>query len=105
MNGLDLEGASFDGANLTNAKMKKIKGAEASFEGANLTGADFDEADLAEASFKGAIAVNTFFTDADLEVADFTGADITGANFFRAFCYFTRNTTGSFFTGDCPDGS
>jgi uncharacterized protein YjbI with pentapeptide repeats len=85
--------------------MKKIKGAEASFEGANLTGADFDEADLAEASFKGAIAVNTFFTDADLEVADFTGADITGANFFRAFCYFTRNTTGSFFTGDCPDGS
>ena len=35
-----------------------------------------------------------------------TGADITGANFFRAFCYFTRNTAGSPLTfTDCPDGS
>jgi uncharacterized protein YjbI with pentapeptide repeats len=50
----------------------------------DLSGADFFRADLSDASLKGAIAAGAIFYQARLAHTVFNGADLSGANFFEA---------------------
>jgi uncharacterized protein YjbI with pentapeptide repeats len=54
------------------------------FDGADLTGADFSDASLRGVSFKGAILIGAKFTDADLSGAHLEGAVLRETNFDRA---------------------
>ncbi|MBM4364797.1 MAG: pentapeptide repeat-containing protein [Deltaproteobacteria bacterium] len=71
LRGLDLSGVTFDGANLTNAKLGESNLQRASFRGTTLVGASFWNANLREASLDGA----------NLEEADFDYCNLDGVSF------------------------
>ncbi len=71
LRGLDLSGVTFDGANLTNAKLGETNLQRASFKGSTLVGASFWNANLREASLEGA----------NLEEADFDYCNLDGVTF------------------------
>lgn len=53
----------------------------ANFQGMDLTGVDFSEAELDRANFKNANLANVNFTNAELDEANLSGANIKGAIF------------------------
>jgi serine/threonine-protein kinase len=80
LNAIDLQKASLNGSNFTEAKLQK-----ANFQNANLTGANFGRADLTNASLKGAELGRAYFSNANLQGADLRGctlhyATLSGAN-------------------------
>ena len=93
LNGLDLSGLDFTGANLRAARMNGVDLSGAVLDGAELSQAWMMEADLTGASLKGATLFQTQLTRARLAgadltgarlAADFTKADLTGAVFDNA---------------------
>ena len=69
-----LTDASFEGADLSEAKLVGVSAAGASFARAHLLDADFSHANLANASFDGAHVSGTDFVNSDLMNASFDGA-------------------------------
>lgn len=95
----DLSGASFRGADLTEANFSPLEARpgqgtlmtlgrnvlkSCDFSGARAHKADFRQAVLWFSRFNGADLRNVDFTGADLTSTDFSGADITGAVFTKA---------------------
>jgi uncharacterized protein YjbI with pentapeptide repeats len=65
----DLQGAVFDGLDLTQARL----------DGANLTGASFVRTDLGQADLRRAVLQQAVITETDMIQAHFEGADLRGA--------------------------
>ncbi len=77
-----LDGASFEFANLANADFSGLDLTGVSFKGAILTGADFTNAILKDADFTEAILTNAIVTGADF--SDGLDADVFGARLDKA---------------------
>jgi len=60
--------------------LAKYKQGERNFSGLDLAGADFSFADLSNVNFSGSNLKNADFSFANLEGDNFTGADLTNAN-------------------------
>ncbi|MES2712869.1 MAG: DUF2169 domain-containing protein [Pseudomonadota bacterium] len=82
--GCDLTGADFTGANCVMANFRGTCLAGARFDGAMLEGADFSDCDLTGASFDLARGREARFVVADLRGAAMTRADLRGASLARA---------------------
>lgn len=122
LEGLDMSGGSFAGAQLRHACLKGVSANQADFTGAHLAQADLTGAKLVEANFSGAdltgvemshaSCIGAFFSCAKLHQANFQGADLadssadkgtqatavdfTGACMTRA-CWIGANLSGSNF--------
>jgi len=102
LSGLDLTGANFSEANLTNCSFRSAKLIKANLSGANLENTSFEEAVLTEARFSETILHNTSFikatgskmlmlagkmdyetrfSEANLPYSVFAGSEIKGATF------------------------
>jgi len=73
------EGASFEAADLSEARLvsatlRRGVWAGARFERANLSHADLSHGDFRSAVFRGAILTHASFREADVDAADFRGA-------------------------------
>ena len=82
--GCDLTGADFTGANCAFANFRGTCLAGARFDGAVLDGADFSDCDLTGASFDLASGREARFVVADLRGAAMTRSDLRGASLARA---------------------
>ena len=65
--GVELEGAMFDGVNLSGVNFTGAELDRASFVGADLTNANFTNAELDEANLKGAKIKGAIFNNTELE--------------------------------------
>jgi uncharacterized protein YjbI with pentapeptide repeats len=78
LRGLDLTSSSFDGVDLSYAKMAECTLVRCTFRGANLSGASLWQADLRDANF-----TNANLDDADLDMANLEGAILYKAKIRR----------------------
>jgi uncharacterized protein YjbI with pentapeptide repeats len=87
LRGLDLSAMSFDGVDLSYAKMAECTLARCTFRGANLSGASLWQADLRDANF-----TNANLDDADMDMANLDGAILYKAKIRRTLFPVDRLT-------------
>ncbi|BDU21669.1 pentapeptide repeat-containing protein [Dyella sp. GSA-30] len=84
-----LDGATFRGANLGEAKLHGIYAKWTDFSKAKLSKAKIPGSDLSDANFKGAILISANLRRSRVTDADFTGADLADAD-VEGVCYVPR---------------
>jgi uncharacterized protein YjbI with pentapeptide repeats len=99
---LDLTGARFDFANLTNTYLQHSSLTNANLVGANLTNAILEYSTLTNANLVGANLTNAYLGSSRLINANLTGAGVTGAKFIdttrRGFTHAQLASTSSYQT-------
>jgi uncharacterized protein YjbI with pentapeptide repeats len=81
MDGIKIDGAIFERADLTDASFKAISGEKASINGVSGKGANFEGSQLKALSLRRSQLENSNFKNSDLSMGDFRGAALPGANF------------------------
>lgn len=84
LEGKDLSGQNFQGADCTNAKLGNTKLSKVNLEGANLSNTDLKNADLSGANLKGADLANANLVGADLSNANLEGANLSNTDLNNA---------------------
>lgn len=79
---VDLEGAKFEGADLSNAEIKNVDLTDANFAGSNLYYTNFKNSNLTD----------TFFYETDLSYTNIKNVNLTRAKFKKANLYYTDLT-------------